>query len=152
MISASASGVGRREFDISSDEGADNNNKFYVIQIIESDAGGEFWVYNRYEDVSRRDFFFFFFFFFTFCFTLHRWKEEGYLERVKCIGTDRVGRWGRVGEKGMDKKIPCGRDIMRAKMEFEKKCDFVGLSFCVTSPRAYVCAHCDQVPGSGRRP
>jgi hypothetical protein len=70
MISASASGVGRREFDISSDEGADNNNKFYVIQIIESDAGGEFWVYNRYEDVSRRDFFFFFFSFFLH-FVLH---------------------------------------------------------------------------------
>jgi hypothetical protein len=25
-----------------------NNNKFYVIQLIEADAGGRFWVWNRW--------------------------------------------------------------------------------------------------------
>ncbi len=27
---------------------ANNNNKFYVIQLIESDDGGKYWVWNRY--------------------------------------------------------------------------------------------------------
>ncbi|KAL6615347.1 hypothetical protein ACP70R_037617 [Stipagrostis hirtigluma subsp. patula] len=32
----------------------DNNNKFYIIQVLESDAGGRFMVYNRWGRVGAR--------------------------------------------------------------------------------------------------
>ncbi|KAJ1283807.1 hypothetical protein BS78_03G155000 [Paspalum vaginatum] len=32
----------------------DNNNKFYIIQVLESDAGGSFMVYNRWGRVGAR--------------------------------------------------------------------------------------------------
>lgn len=55
---------------------AGNNNKFYVIQVLQSDKGAQFYAWNR---------------------------------------------WGRVGEPGQHKLVPCGASLDAAKRDFMKK-------------------------------
>lgn len=73
---------------------ANNNNKFYIIQLLEDDSGKSFYVWTRYH------------------FTL--------LRCYRCRLTDFLTRWGRVGVDGQNSLINCSTLTM-AMDWFEKK-------------------------------